>query len=535
MAGMLPVAVYGLKVPAGDVMVPALKDFPATFHVTMAAIDPSATPEHTGTANGDTPARSTVKIIYAPGSPDDDNESDLDSEEAAMQMRQLLGADSEDDDEDMESSSDDEAKNGGPSDPSKNKKARKEAAAAQLLKALAQEGSDEELDDSSSSPAINGFPSKKSKGKAKADPLEDQASSNEDSDDDAGELEELVLCTLDPNQHYQQALNLTVPEGQTTFFKVSGTHAVYLTGNYVLSPDDSRDDSEENSDYDMTPDEDELEGELDHDESDELDDLEDPRITELESEDDEVPKPAKNGKKEKAIEKLAKGTNKRSAEESDEEAATLDAIMDKSLKPAEPAAPAEPKLTKKQLKKLKNNAGKAVEVGKDVKEDPSPAKGDKKVQFAKNLEQGPTGAAKEVKAESKAQSKEDAKAGKKENTKEKPKAALGVKILQDGVKTDDKKLGTGPACKKGDKVSMRYIGKLDSGKVFDANKKGPPFTFTIGGGEVIKGWDSGIPGMSVGGERRVTVPAKLAYGNKGTSGIPPNSQLTFDVKLLNIG
>lgn len=67
-----------------------------------------------------------------------------------------------------------------------------------------------------------------------------------------------------------------------------------------------------------------------------------------------------------------------------------------------------------------------------------------------------------------------------------------------------------------------------------ANKKGAPFTFTIGAGEVIKGWDSGIPGMSVGGERRVVVPSKLAYGSKATGGIPPNAELTFDVKLLSI-
>ena len=242
---------------------------------------------------------------------------------------------------------------------------------------------------------------------------------------------------------------------------------MHLTGNYVISPDDS----EEGSDYDMTPDEDELEGELDNDESDELDDLEDPRITEIESEDDNVPKLVSNGRKDKEIKNFAKGTNKRAAEESDEEAATLDAIMDKSLRPAEPTAPAEPKLSKKQMKKLKNNAGKAVEAvvgGKDVKkEDSSPGKGDKKVQFAKNLEQGPTGAAKEVKVESKSQSKDDIKAEKKDNTNEKPKATLGAKILQDGVKIDDKKLGTGPACKKGNKVSMRYIGKLDNGKVFD--------------------------------------------------------------------
>lgn len=307
----------------------------------------------------------------------------------------------------------------------------------------------------------------------------------------------------------------------------------------------------------MSPSEDELEGVLDNEESDELDDLEDPRITELQSEDEGAPKLVRDNKKEKAAEKTEKGKSKRAAEESDEEAATLDDIMDKSLKPAEPAAPAEqPKLSKKQMKKLKNNAGKAVEAAienKDVKkEGPSPAKNDKKVQFAKNLEQGPTGANKETKGESKSQSKGDANAGKKDNVNEKPKASLGKKTLPDGVVIDDKKLGTGPACKKGNKVAMRYIGKLEDGKVFDgiysysviswlsvltfipANKKGPPFTFTLGGSEVIKGWDSGIPGMSVGGERRVIVPAKLAYGSKGSGTIPPNAQLTFDVKLLNI-
>lgn len=278
-------------------------------------------------------------------------------------------------------------------------------------------------------------------------------------------------------QRYQQTLDLTIPEGQTTFFKVTGTHAIYLTGNYVVSPEDGSEDSEEESHYDMSPDEDELEGDLDDEESDELDNLEDPRITEVGSEEDEAPKLVKSENKGKVAEK---GKNKRAAEESDNEAATLDAIMDKSLKPAEPAGTVEPKLSKKQLKKLKNNAGKAVEAAienKDVKkEDPSPAKGDKKVQFAKNLEQGPTGAAKEVKPETKSQTKEDAKAGKKEKTHEKSKPTLGPKTLPDGVKIDDKKLGTGRACRKGDKVGMRYIGKLESGKVFDGRSCSSPRT-----------------------------------------------------------
>ena len=67
-----------------------------------------------------------------------------------------------------------------------------------------------------------------------------------------------------------------------------------------------------------------------------------------------------------------------------------------------------------------------------------------------------------------------------------------------------------------------------------ANKKGAPFTFKVGKGEVIKGWDIGVAGMTVGGERRLTIPAKLAYGSSKTPGIPPNSTLVFDVKLLAI-
>ena len=67
-----------------------------------------------------------------------------------------------------------------------------------------------------------------------------------------------------------------------------------------------------------------------------------------------------------------------------------------------------------------------------------------------------------------------------------------------------------------------------------ANKKGPPFRFTLGDGSVIKGWDIGVVGMSVGGERRIVVPADLAYGKKVMPGIPSNSTLTFDMKMLEI-
>ncbi len=68
-----------------------------------------------------------------------------------------------------------------------------------------------------------------------------------------------------------------------------------------------------------------------------------------------------------------------------------------------------------------------------------------------------------------------------------------------------------------------------------ANKKGKPFSFTIGEGSVIAGWDIGVAGMSVGGERRIVIPAEKAYGKKGAPpNIPPNSELIFDLKLLEV-
>jgi len=222
----------------------------------------------------------------------------------------------------------------------------------------------------------------------------------------------------------------------------------------------------------MSPDEDELDELQDQDESDALDDLEDPRITEIASQDEEEPP-----KLIKKDEPAKKGKNKRAHEESSEveaPTASIDDIMVKSLKPAETApngvTNGEPKLSKKQAKKLKNNAGKPVDadVGeKDVKKADTPSKDsdslkrDKKVQFAKNLEQGPSASPSTVKSDVADKTKAETK---REDVR--PKASLGVKTIS-GVKIDDKKLGAGPAAKKGSKVSMRYIGKLNNGRVFD--------------------------------------------------------------------
>jgi peptidylprolyl isomerase len=97
--------------------------------------------------------------------------------------------------------------------------------------------------------------------------------------------------------------------------------------------------------------------------------------------------------------------------------------------------------------------------------------------------------------------------------------------------------GTGPEAKAGQPVTVNYVGALfHGGKIFDASwKRNEPFTFTLGQGQVIKGWDQGVAGMKVGGRRELIIPASLAYGSKGAgASIPPNSPLVFVVDLLGV-
>jgi FKBP-type peptidyl-prolyl cis-trans isomerase len=104
-----------------------------------------------------------------------------------------------------------------------------------------------------------------------------------------------------------------------------------------------------------------------------------------------------------------------------------------------------------------------------------------------------------------------------------------------GLKYRDVVVGKGPQPKVGDTVVVNYTGKFMSGKVFDTSVGKPPFTFRLGHGEVIKGWDEGVGSMHVGGKRRLLIPPALAYGKAGYPGvIPPNSTLRFDVELLKI-
>ncbi|RMZ80879.1 hypothetical protein DV737_g2752, partial [Chaetothyriales sp. CBS 132003] len=339
------------------------------------------------------------------------------------------------------------------------------------------------IDPSEDPDSVNGGPSDLKKAKKANDDLD------LDSDEGLGfDASEMALCTLDTRSQYQQPLDLTIGQGEQVFFRVVGSHPIYLTGNY----------------------------------SDDLDDLDDPRVTELNGDDDDE----------------APQLTKVEESEDDEAEPALDDIVAKSLKKDEAAASGKTgdgaaageakklsKAEKRKLKKLKKNDGTAAEASSSA---PEPAKAkdapagngtaatEKKVQFDKNLVKGPT-------------PNGDSKTAATPASK-----SVSVRDVN-GVSVDDRKIGNGPAAKKGSKLEMRYIGKLEStSAVFDSNKSGKPFSFKLGAGEVIKGWDVGLEGIKPGGERRIIVPAHLAYGKKSLPGIPANSKLVFDVKCLAV-
>ena len=102
---------------------------------------------------------------------------------------------------------------------------------------------------------------------------------------------------------------------------------------------------------------------------------------------------------------------------------------------------------------------------------------------------------------------------------------------------EDLVVGTGAAAASGQKVTVHYTGWLTNGKKFDSSKdRGDPFVFSLGKGQVIKGWDEGVQGMKVGGKRKLTIPPAMGYGARGAGGvIPPNATLVFEVELLGVG
>lgn len=118
----------------------------------------------------------------------------------------------------------------------------------------------------------------------------------------------------------------------------------------------------------------------------------------------------------------------------------------------------------------------------------------------------------------------------------------GEKIFMSEVKTNEESVGEGREALPGNIISVHYVGKLEDGTVFDSSvERGAPFTFILGAGQVIPGWEKGIVGMHVGGKRTLVIPPQDAYGERGVVNpqtgeriIPENATLTFEVQLLDV-
>ncbi len=104
------------------------------------------------------------------------------------------------------------------------------------------------------------------------------------------------------------------------------------------------------------------------------------------------------------------------------------------------------------------------------------------------------------------------------------------------LKIEDVKVGTGAEATSGKQVTVHYVGTLTNGSKFDSSRdRGQGFSFQLGAGAVIEGWDKGVAGMKVGGVRKLTIPPEMGYGARGFPPvIPPNSTLLFEVELLSV-
>jgi len=318
----------------------------------------------------------------------------------------------------------------------------------------------------------------------------DEEDEDEDEDDGAAHVE-TVLCSLTPEKTEQCTLNLTFGEEDEILLEVVGKNEVHLAGNYIDQGQDEdpyNDESELEDDYAL----DEVSSDVEMNPEDMLD---------LPSDENE------DGERFEEVTSDHEAELAKSAKRPRESDATEN----------EPIAG--DKASKKKAKKLKAENGAAVPVPASTADADAPKKGDKKDK-------------KDKKAKKDVESKKEE--GQKADAKQKQGDKGSLRELPGGLKIQDGEAGDGPQAKKGMKVSMRYVGKLPNGKIFDSNTKGKPFTFTLGAGEVIKGWDEGVPGMKVGGERLLIIPPSLGYGKRKLDGIPPNSTLRFEIKLLDM-
>ncbi|KAI3645606.1 hypothetical protein MP228_008534 [Amoeboaphelidium protococcarum] len=349
----------------------------------------------------------------------------------------------------------------------------------------------------------------------------------------------MTVCNL-TEQKDQVSLELAFGSGEdVTFMVPAGGYTLCLSGNYIPEEDQYSDDEEDgdqeeyDEDAELYGDEDISDEEID---SDVVDDEDIEKYmsmvrngSDLSEDDDELLEGSDLDDMSESEDELESGIVKPKIVEVKEEpkAAKEKVVKVESKKPAAAAA------DKKSVKadSAKSSPAPAVEKKQPEAKKEAPAAAKQQNKKRQNEE------AASPAQSSAASSPQEAKKQKSEQQQQQPQR----QTLSGGLVVVDQKVGNGEVAKAGKRVQMRYIGKFapnhptKAGKQFDANTSGKPFSFVLGRGEVIQGWDQGIVGMKVGGQRKLEIPSKLAYGKKGAGrDIPPNSDLVFEVKLLNV-
>ncbi|KAL4422597.1 hypothetical protein ABPG75_008794 [Micractinium tetrahymenae] len=381
------------------------------------------------------------------------------------------------------------------------------------------------------------------------------------------EGEPLLVCVLREGGTESAGLDLIFD--QYTEFSVEGGAPIHLTGYYMPEFETGEEETDEEEgdfppgqllgydeygmpvladEYDSEEDSDYETEESDEDEEmgsgDEDGDLDPPRrvviedVTEFEGRERKaLPAPeSANGKRAAADDDEESEEEEGSDEEEEEGSEEEEEEESEEEQPAQQAAP------KQQQKQQQQQAAAGQKRKADQQPaEQQPAKKEAKQQAAAaatpagKQQQGAAAAATAEKQQKQQQQQQQQKGKDAAAT---PAAKSKVRTFPNGFEIEDLKQGRpdGKLAKAGKKVLMRYVGRLKSnGKVFDQTKGNATFSFRLGVGEVIKGWDRGVEGMRVGDKRRLTIPPQMAYGTSGVKGaIPPNAWLVFDVELVDV-
>ncbi|XP_033211706.1 46 kDa FK506-binding nuclear protein-like [Belonocnema kinseyi] len=330
-----------------------------------------------------------------------------------------------------------------------------------------------------------------------------------------------LLCTLKKGTIFQVPLDLNFQEGTKIAFTCNGFGHVHLTGYLTLDEDLDFGDLEEEEEEDeeeapqlvkpkrkavespaATKASKKLKKQANDDEDSSEDDDDDLDM-------DAAAAAAESDSDDEDQTKLVEADD--DEEESEDDDSDDEDEDDDSEDEAEPEQQVAKSNKKKQKQQAQNQAGKKQEKQKLVN-----GKDSSKLDLSK-----------QKKNKSEQQQQQQQQQQNSQQTKR--------RTIEGGVLVEDLVVGNGAPAKPGRAVTVYYTGRLKNGKKFDETRQGDGFKFQLGKGEVIKGWDVGISGMKIGGKRRLTIPAAMGYGNKGSPPvIPGNSTLIFDVELKKV-